>query len=52
MDNQGSISHNSNKGIFSPCHCIQTGSTAHSASYPMDTGDKAGRAWSWPLTSI
>jgi hypothetical protein len=22
------------------------------ASYPMDSGDKAARAWSWPLTSI
>jgi hypothetical protein len=42
---------------FSPHHCVQTGSGAHPASYPMGTtgsfhGDKAARAWSWPLTSI
>jgi hypothetical protein len=38
-------------------HCVQTGSGAHPASYPMDTrgsapGGKATGAWSWPLTSI
>jgi len=38
-------------------HCIQTGSGAHPASYPMGTRDSlpVGNAtgkWSWPLTSI
>jgi hypothetical protein len=38
-------------------HCIQTGSGAHPASYPMGTGGsfpggKAAGAWGWPLTSI
>jgi hypothetical protein len=42
---------------FSPHHRVQTGSGAHTASYPMDTrgsfpGGKAAGAWSWPLTSI
>jgi len=41
----------------SHCHCIQTSSGTHLVSYPMGTGgyflgDKAARAWSWPLTSI
>jgi hypothetical protein len=41
---------------FSPLHLVQTGSGAHPASYPMDTGGafpggKAAGAWSWPLTS-
>jgi len=36
--------------------CVQNGSGAHSASYPMGTGgsftgSKAVEAWSWPLTS-
>jgi hypothetical protein len=36
---------------------VQTGSGAHPASYPMDTGssipgDKAAGAWTWPITSI
>jgi len=44
-------------GNFSPHHRNQTGSGAHSASYPIGTrssfpGDKAAGAWSWPLTSI
>jgi len=35
-------------GIFSPCHCLQTGCGAHLASFPMGTGwlfpgDKAAR---------
>jgi hypothetical protein len=43
-------------GNFSLRHCIQTGSGAHSSSYPMGTrgsfpGGKAAGAWSWPLTS-
>jgi len=38
-------------------HYVQTGSGAHSASYPMGTSgsspaDKAAGEWSWPLTSI
>jgi len=38
-------------------HSQQTGSGAHSASYPMGTwgsfpGCKAAEAWSWRLTSI
>jgi hypothetical protein len=37
-------------------HIVKTGSGAHQASYPVDTGGsfpgvKAARAWSWPLTS-
>jgi hypothetical protein len=37
-------------------HIIQTGSVAHPASFPVDTGvsfpgGKAARGWSWPLTS-
>jgi hypothetical protein len=34
---------------FSLFH-VQTGSVAHPASYPVDTGGKAVGAWSWPLT--
>jgi len=37
-------------------HCVQTGSMAHSASYPLVPGAFPGGivagAWSWPLTSI
>jgi hypothetical protein len=36
---------------FSLLHIVQAGSGAHSASYTMDTGDKAEGAWGWPLTS-
>jgi hypothetical protein len=44
-------------GNFSPHHCIQTGSRAHPASYPMGTrgsfpGGKVAGAWRWLLTSI
>jgi len=44
-------------GIFSLCHRVQTGSGAHSASYPIDTGgsfprSKPAGAWSWPFTSV
>jgi hypothetical protein len=44
-------------GSFSVHHRVQTGSGALPVSYPMGTrcsfpGDKAARAWSWPLTSI
>jgi hypothetical protein len=44
-------------GNFSLHHCVQNGSGAHPASYPMGTrrcfrGSKAAGAWSWPLTSI
>jgi hypothetical protein len=42
---------------FSHHHCVQHGSEAHPASYPMGTrsslpGGKAAGAWSWLLTSI
>jgi len=38
-------------------HRVQTGSGAHLAFYPTDTGDSFARceaagAWSWPHTSI
>jgi len=44
-------------GNYSLNHRVQTGSGAHPASCPMGSrgsflGDKAVRAWSWPLTSI
>jgi hypothetical protein len=44
-------------GNFSLLHCVQTGSWAHRASYPMGNrnsspGGKVAGAWSWPLTSI
>jgi hypothetical protein len=32
-------------------NCVQTGSGAHPASYPMGTGGEAAEAWSW-LSSI
>jgi hypothetical protein len=40
-------------GNFSFHHCVQNGSGAHPASYPMGTrgsipGSKVARAWSWP----
>jgi len=44
-------------GNLSLHHCVQTGSGAPPASYPVGTrgsfhaGEAAG-AWSWPLTSI
>jgi hypothetical protein len=43
-------------GNFSLHHCVQKGSGAHLASYPMGTrgsfpGRKAAGSWSWPLTS-
>jgi hypothetical protein len=44
-------------GNFPRHHCVQSGSGAHPASYPMGTrgsflGGKAAGAWSWLLTSI
>jgi hypothetical protein len=44
-------------GNFSLRHCVQTGSGAHPASYPMRirgsfSVGKAAGAWSWPLISI
>jgi hypothetical protein len=44
-------------GNFSLHHCVQIGSGAHPASYPMGTrgsfrGGKAAGACSWPITSI
>jgi hypothetical protein len=44
-------------GNFSLHHCVQNGSGANPASYPMATsgscpGSKATGAWSWPLNSI
>jgi hypothetical protein len=56
LDNQGSrVQFLVSAGNFSLHYCIQNGSGAHPASYPMGTrdsfpGDKAARAWSWPLT--
>jgi len=46
------------KGISSLRHCVQNGSGAHQATYPMDTGAhlprrQSGRlTWSWRLASI
>jgi hypothetical protein len=37
---------------FSLLRNVKTSSRAHPASYTMVSGDKAARAWSWPLTSI
>jgi len=31
---------------------MQINSGAHPASYPVGTGGKVVRSWSWPLTSI
>jgi len=44
-------------GTFPHCHCVQTSSGAHPASFPVGTrgpspGSKAAGVWSWPLTSI
>jgi hypothetical protein len=44
-------------GNFSLHHCIQTGSGAHPASYPVGTGGsfpdgKAAGVWSWQLTPV
>jgi len=39
-------------GIFSLRYCVQTGSGAHSASFPVCTGGKVAGAWSWPLSWI
>jgi hypothetical protein len=44
-------------GNFSLRHHVKTGTGAHLAFYPMDTGDsfpgdKAAEVWSWQLTSI
>jgi hypothetical protein len=44
-------------GNFFLYHCVQTGSGAHPASYPMGNsgsflGGKAAGSWSWPLISI
>jgi hypothetical protein len=52
----GFNSHRGSGGIFSLRHLIETGSGAHPASYPMDTGAAfrggiAAGAWRWPLTS-
>jgi hypothetical protein len=43
-------------GNFSLQYCVQTGSGAHPASYPMGTGgsfpgSKVATVWSWPLTT-
>jgi hypothetical protein len=37
---------------FSSSLCAQTGSGAHPASCPMDTGGPFPGAWRWPLTPI
>jgi len=57
LDDRGSVLCRSNDGNFSLCHCVQTDSGAHPASYLVDTGGcyprgKAASAWNWPLTSI
>jgi hypothetical protein len=58
LDDRGSrVRFPAEVGNFSLHHCVQNGSGAHPASYPMDTrgsfrGSKAARSWSWPLTSI
>jgi hypothetical protein len=57
-DDRGSgIRFSAGAGNFSLHHCVQNGSGAHPASYPMGTGGsfpggKAAGAWSWPHTSI
>jgi hypothetical protein len=38
LDDQGSIPRRGNDRIFSLYHCIQTGSGAHPAFYPVGTG--------------
>jgi hypothetical protein len=58
IDNQGSrVQFLVGAGNFSLCHCVQTSSGAHPASYPMGTWGsfprgKVARVWSWPLTSF
>jgi hypothetical protein len=59
LDDQGSrVRFPAGAGNFSLHHrCIQNGSGAHPASYPMGTrgsfpAGKAAGAWSWPLTFI
>jgi hypothetical protein len=58
LDDRGSrIRFPAGAGNFSLHHCLQNGSGAHPASYPMVTrgffpGGKEAGAWSWPLTSI
>jgi len=47
----------SGAGNFSLHHCVQNGSGAHPASYPVGyrgffPGCKWAGPWSWPLTSI
>jgi hypothetical protein len=58
LDDRGSrVRFPAQAGNFSLCHCVQNGSGAHPASYPMGncgsfSGGKAAGAWSWPLTFI
>jgi hypothetical protein len=58
LEDRGSrVRFSAGAGNFSLHHrCVQNGSGAHPASYPMGTrgcfaGGKAAGAWSWPLTS-
>jgi len=44
MDERASIPGRVRKGIFSFLRCVQTGSGAHAASYPMGTGGKTAGA--------
>jgi hypothetical protein len=58
LDDRGSrVRFPAGAGNFSFHHCVQNGSGAHPASYPMGTrgsflGGKAAESWSLPLTSI
>jgi hypothetical protein len=58
LDDRGSkVRFLAGAGNFSLHHCVQNGSGAHPASYPMVTralflGGKAAGAWSWPLICI
>jgi len=40
MDELGSVPGRGSDGVLSPCHCVQTGSGTHPASYSMDTVSK------------
>jgi len=52
LDDRGSVPGRDNNGIFSLLCRVQTSSVAHPVSYPVGTGGKAARTWSWPLTSV
>jgi hypothetical protein len=58
LDDRGSrVRFPAGAGNFSLHRCVQNGSGAHPASYPMGNrssfpGGQVAGAWSWPLTSI